>query len=107
MTLAEWKAMQSKPTSKTEFKVRKANEGADTKQWKGTVALEKKKKGDHSDSEEEEYEYEEVGIRGVSYTPRSNVGVSYTPRCNVGVSYTPRCNVGVFYTPRSNVIVLR
>ena len=83
MTLAEWKAMQSKPTSKTEFKVRKANEGADTKQWKGTVALEKKKKGDHSDSEEEEYEYEEVGIRGVSYTPRCNVGVSYTPRSNV------------------------
>lgn len=58
--MAEWKALQSKDSSKPAFKVRKANEGSDTKQWKGTVALEKKKKGDHSDSEEEEYEYDEV-----------------------------------------------
>lgn len=35
--------------------LRKPNEGTDTKQWKKAVALEKKKKGDHSDDEYEEY----------------------------------------------------
>lgn len=65
MTLDEWKASQTK--TKTEFNLRKANEGVDSKQWKGTVALEKKKKGDHSDDEEEEeLEYEPVGFSVLS-----------------------------------------
>lgn len=61
MTLDEWKASQTKTAP--EFKVRKPNEGVDTKQWKGTVALQKKKKGDtlsdEEDDDEDEYIYEE------------------------------------------------
>jgi len=54
-----------------EFKVRKANEGADSKQWKGTVALQRKKKSE--ESSEEEYsddEEEEVNnmIRTAMYS---------------------------------------
>jgi len=61
MTLDEWKAAQTK--TKAEFKVRKANEGTDTKQWKGTVALQRKKKGDMSEDEYEEESEDEEQVR--------------------------------------------
>jgi len=61
MTLDEYRAMMrqaSKP--KEEFKIRKAGEGCDSKQWKNTYVLKKKPKDSDEEDSEEESEEEEV-----------------------------------------------
>ena len=57
MTLDEYKAQLNKQKRAAEFKLRKAGEGVDDKQWKDTFVL-KKKVEEQSDEEEEEEEYE-------------------------------------------------
>ncbi len=69
MTLAEWKALQAK-RNKPRFKIRRAGEGEDPKQWQNTFVLKKKSLSDEEeededgeeeedDDEEEEEEHEE------------------------------------------------
>lgn len=54
MTLEEWKKINETNRMKSEFKVRKANEGADMSQWKGAQVYKKKPGADSDDEEEEE-----------------------------------------------------
>lgn len=51
MTLDEWKALQEQEKPKPEFKIRRAGEGVDNKQWGDMVALKSRKES--SDEEEE------------------------------------------------------
>lgn len=55
MTLDEWKALEKKNRVKTEFNIRKPNEGVDESQWKKTYVL-KKKESDEEDEDEDEDE---------------------------------------------------
>ena len=50
MTLEEYRAQQAAASVKKEFKIRKAGEGVDDKQWKKTYVL--KKKQEEEDEEE-------------------------------------------------------
>ncbi|XP_067947972.1 SERPINE1 mRNA-binding protein 1-like [Watersipora subatra] len=58
---------------------RKANEGVDTKQWRKTVALEKKVKGDHSDDEYELYD-EEMEDVTKSTLEKLNIQITFGDR---------------------------
>lgn len=59
LTLEEWKKMEEAKRVKSEFKIRKANEGADMSQWKGTQMYRKVAGQDDSEEEEEESDDEE------------------------------------------------
>lgn len=59
LTLEEWKKMEDAKRVKSDFKLRKANEGVDTSQWKGARAY-RKSEGDEESEEEEEDEEEDV-----------------------------------------------
>ena len=73
LTLDEWKAQQAQMSKPKVFSnLRKANEGADTKQWKKFTPLEKKKKGEETDEEYEEYTDEDDAVSlGLSSFPIS------------------------------------
>lgn len=101
MTLDEWKAArQTQGKAKTDFNVRKANEGADQKQWKGTVALQKKKKGD-TDEDDEEY-LEDDSVRG-SFSRRFNMVVTVVCLWN---KYIYRTYIHCMYIVQYQCIVL-
>lgn len=56
MTLDEWRALQSRNRVKTEFNIRKPNEGVDDSQWRKMTKLAKKPKEEESEEESEEEE---------------------------------------------------
>lgn len=60
MTLEEWKRQEEAKRVKSQFKIRKANEGADMSQWKGTQMYRKAPGTEDSDEEEEETDDEDV-----------------------------------------------
>lgn len=61
MTLEEWKKQEEQKRLKSQFKLRKANEGVDTSQWKGAQVYKKKTSND-SDEEEEETDDDEEDV---------------------------------------------
>ncbi|XP_060589254.1 SERPINE1 mRNA-binding protein 1-like isoform X2 [Ruditapes philippinarum] len=58
LTLEEWKKMEDAKRMKSQFKLRKANEGVDTSQWK-SARVYRKSEGDEESEEEESEEEEE------------------------------------------------
>lgn len=62
MTLEEWKKMEEQKRMKSDFKLRKPNEGVDTSQWKGARAYRKSEGEEESGEEEESEEEEDVHI---------------------------------------------
>ena len=54
MTLDEWKAHQSKSKMRSDFNIRKPNEGVDPRHWKYNVVLKKKQESESEEEDEEE-----------------------------------------------------
>ena len=65
MTLEEWTNIEEAKRLKSQFKSRKANEGADMTQWKGTQMYRKAPGQDDSDDEDEESDDEDVCLNSV------------------------------------------
>lgn len=78
LTLEEYKAAQESNRMKNQFKVRKANEGADSKQWKGTVALQRKKKSEESSEEEYTDDDEELVSETKANLEKLNIEIQFS-----------------------------
>ncbi|XP_063415837.1 SERPINE1 mRNA-binding protein 1-like isoform X2 [Mytilus trossulus] len=59
LTLDEWKAQEEKKRLKTDFNLRKPNEGSDSSQLKGTAYKKQRNTSDDEEEEDDEEEYEE------------------------------------------------
>ncbi|XP_052825860.1 plasminogen activator inhibitor 1 RNA-binding protein [Octopus bimaculoides] len=80
MTLDEWKALEKKNRVKTEFNIRKPNEGVDESQWKKTYVLKKKESDDEDEDEDEDEGYEDEPRRGKNILHNIKITFNDSPR---------------------------
>lgn len=83
MTLDEWKAMEGKNRFKSQFNIRKPNEGVDDTQWKQTYVLKKPRESENEEEEDEEEEdegYEDEPRRSKNILHNIKITFNDSPR---------------------------